>query len=216
MSFHRIASGMGQAAMVKVIDNEVDLGLRIDAIIKEAMRGELYDAALDEKEKQDDAVDDLFGAEKDDEQGDREPGFNKQASDASDDDDTLKNGEVKMSDIVDRLNVIRSGRSLKDSVVKQNMEEYISGLSTTERVALLAFLKGIGQILTGEIPAQQAFDPAKDPASVHMHKTSEKGKETHHIKPNVIAKHGGSGTQSKKTAGEDTTPPIPIAAKRRK
>lgn len=210
----------------RVIDSPLDLGLQIDKIIAEALKGGLHDATLDEKEKQD-AVVDLFGDGGDDSSGEEkqqsssddssdDQGDQEDADKSAHDQESLEKSEVKLSDVVDKLNIIRSGRSLKDSSVKQNMEKYVQGLSSTERVALLAFLKGIGQILTGEIPAQQAIDPTKDPADVHMHKNDAKGKETHHVKPNVIKKSAGGDQPEKKTAGEDTTPPVPISPKRKK
>lgn len=211
----------------RIVDNKIDLGLCIDTIISEAMKGSLYDAGLDEKEKQDAVVNLFGGGDKSDgdDEGQQADSGDDQSSDGSADDkvndknaddENLKSGDVKMSDVVDKLNIIRSGHSLKDSAVKQNMESYIDNLSATERVALLAFLEGIGQILTGVIPAQQAPAPAKDPADVHMHKNDSKGKETHHVKPNVVKKAASAEPPAQKTAGEDTTPPIPIAAKRRK
>lgn len=91
--------------------------------------------------------------------------------------------EVDVEDVIDQLNALRSGKSLKDPVVKKNFEEYFESLKQDERVALLVFLKGIGQVLTGEVSGEAAIAPHEPPSNVEMSKTK---KVT--IKPNVIRK----------------------------
>lgn len=191
----------------------------LNAVIDEGVKSALHQRALNEKEKQMAAassnggggessgggVDDLFGGEG----GGEEDTSSKTMDDES---EKLKQGDIKPKDIVDKLNAIRSGRSFKDSSVSTSMEEYINSLSKAEKVALMAFLKGIAQIVTGEIPAQHASDPGDAPADVQMDKTNEP--QVIHKKPNVIK--GGSGSSGgKKASAEDTTAPAPITPKRR-
>lgn len=61
--------------------------------------------------------------------------------------------------IVDKLNALRGGKSLKDKDVKESFEQYFEGLDKTERQALLAFLTGIAQILTGVEKGSDALEP---------------------------------------------------------
>jgi hypothetical protein len=138
----------------------------------------------------------------------------------------LKTGEVSFDNIVGKLNAIRSGRSFRDDDIKHAMEAYVKSLKKPERVALLAFLKGIAQIVTGEVPGQQAVDPADPDPAVAMKKqgvtqdaghsgTSQSQRRT--IKPNVITKKNGtaSGTAASKGA-EDASPPVPVPIKPRR
>lgn len=194
----------------------------LSAVIDEGVKSALHQRALIEKEKQaatassfggggessGGGVDDLFGGSGD--EGEEEETPSKTMDDES---EKLKQGDIKPKDIVDKLNAIRSGRSFKDSSVSSSMEEYINSLSKAEKVALMAFLKGIAQIVTGEIPAQQASDPSDKPADVKMNKANEP--EVFHKKPNVIKGAPGAGGGSKKPPAEDTTAPAPITPKRR-
>lgn len=195
--------------------------------IGEGMKSALAQKALTEKEKQAAAaggndVDDLFGdgggggdeaAPTDDTGGDEQQDTSSKTMD--DETEKLQKSEVKAKDIVEKLNSIRSGKSFKDSAVSGAMDEWINSLSKTERVALFAFLRGIAQIVTGEVPGQQAEDPGKHPSDVKMDKTNEP--KTVHKKPNVITGHhepGPAGGQ-KKAPEEDTSAPAPITPKRR-
>jgi hypothetical protein len=81
----------------------------------------------------------------------------------------------------------------------------------------MAFLSGIAQIVTGEVPGQNAEAPASPPADVKMQKSNEP--KTVHKRPNVIK---GPGETSKAAPNamtgepeEDSTPPTPIVPKKR-
>lgn len=206
----------------------------ITGLVREGVKSALAQKALTEKEKQVQAtgssgdeessgggVEDLFGGSGD--AGDEETDDN--AGDTSsktmdDEKEKLAKSEVKPRDIVEKLNSIRSGKSFKDSYVAKAMDEYIGSLSKTERVALLAFVKGIAQIVTGEVPAQNAADPGDHPSDVKMQKTNEP--KVIHKDPNVIKGAGdqkpqqaNAGTGKKPPPAEDDTPPAPITPKRR-
>ena len=138
----------------------------------------------------------------------------------------LKSGEVSVKDIVEKLNSIRSGRSFKDSAVSQAIDDYVAKLKKPERVALMSFLQGISQIVTGQVPGQQATAPDAEPADVDMEKGNEP--KTIQKKPNIIKGPGETSKAAPKApaaaggptppgAGseEDTTPPAPIVPKKR-
>lgn len=112
--------------------------------------------------------------------------------------------------VVDKLNAIRSGRSFRDSSVQGSMEQYFNKLSEEERSALLTFLKGISQIVTGEIQGQQAVDPndsAPGP-SIKMSKSGEeKGRKVKNVTVVKSPKHAG-GAPAK--GAEDNSAPLPV------
>lgn len=206
----------------------------LSKVMDEGIKSALAQKALTEKEKQSalapsqqgggdssgGGVDDLFGGGGD--SGDSNDGGDEEnTSSKTMDDETekLQGGEIKAKDVVDKLNSIRSGKSFKDSAVSSSMEEYIDSLSKPEKVALLAFLKGIAQIVTGEVPAQNAEDPSDSPSDVKMQKGDKQ--QVVHKQPNVIKGGGGNGQPQKKPVNtgaggaEDTSAPAPITPKRR-
>lgn len=125
-------------------------------------------------------------------------------AESGDDTSQIASGKVTVDSVIDKLNFIRSGRSFKDAGIKSNLAKYIDGLDTAEKTALLAFLKGISQIVTAEISPEQAIEPADNPAKVEMEKQT-KNKIT--IKPTIL-KSGGAVSK------EDTTGPAPIQPKK--
>lgn len=196
---------------------KVGVGMRafITSVIDEGVKSALAQRSLTEKEKQasmtpkKDAADSLFG---DDSSGAEEE--NKPSKTMDDESEKLKQGDIKPRDIVDKLNSIRSGRSFRDSAVSSAMEDYIESLSKAEKVALMAFLKGIAQIVTGEVTGDNAAEPSDDPADVEMDRTG--APEVIHKKPNVIKSSPAASSPKKKAPGaEDTSAPAPITPKRR-
>lgn len=121
--------------------------------------------------------------------------------------ESLKSGSVSIDDIIEKLNSIRSGKSFKDPEIRKKLDEYFMSLKMPEKVALFAFLKGIAQILTGEIEPKQAIEPEDPAASVTMKKADYKRK----IKPTVV-KASSSKVPSEDTSAPKTTP-APIKAK---
>lgn len=165
-------------------------------IIKESLRSTLQRKALQEKEIQDSMS--TGGDES-------EP--------VDDEKQKLKKGDVSSKDIIEKLNTIRSGKSFKDSNISSALEKYVNDMTKAEKTALLAFLKGISQIVTGEIAADAAIDPSDDPADVEMEKSAGVKKVT--IKPVIIKKAGGE-EKKKPSKEEDTTGPVPITPKAKK
>lgn len=204
-------------------NGRIDLGSYLDTIIKESLKSGLQQKALDEKEKQlkigggNDSGGDQSGqsnkkADPHNRDG-KTSDFNSMKDDSSKTMDSETDGgadgsKIKLDDIVDKLNTIRSGKSFKDSAVQSHFEEYFKSLKEPERVAMLAFLKGIAQIVTGDVAAPQAADPAK--ADVTMHQgphTKEK-----HVKPEIIKKPipPGDDIPKPEKGAEDTSSPIQV------
>lgn len=76
---------------------------------------------------------------------------------------------ITVDDIIEKLNIVRSGRSTKDGDVKRELDEYIAQFDEEEKTALIAFLEGLGQILTSGVESQDAVDP-QDPYSLSIKK----------------------------------------------
>ena len=83
-----------------------------------------------------------------------------------------KQQKITLSMVIEKLNSIRSGHSLKDTDILQQMQQYFHDLNDTERLALYAFLKGIAQVVTGEISGQAATGPSDAPPAVEMQPAS--------------------------------------------
>jgi len=126
--------------------------------------------------------------------------------------------EISSQIIIEKLNTIRSGHSLKRSDIREQMEEYIDALNDAEKVALNAFLEGIAAIITGA----QESDEAEEPRPEVKMKTSKKVVDKVPVKKVVVAdedehaeaKKNRSAKKKTKTTGsstEDTTPPIKVS-----
>jgi hypothetical protein len=205
------------------LNSASDLATFVDSVIAESVKSALHNRALQEKEKQNAASSsssqdnsnsddggelDLFS---NDDSGDEQ---NKPAPSKTMDDETekLKLGNVEPKDIIEKLNSIRSGRSFKDEHVGPAMEQYVNSLSKAEKTALLAFLKGISQIVTGEVSGEDATEPDSNPADVQMQKGANSQKQKH-IEPNVIK---NVAPKSKPKQGtEDSSGPVPITPKKK-
>jgi hypothetical protein len=67
--------------------------------------------------------------------------------------------EPTIGALIDKLNALRGGRSLKDPEVKKSFGQYLSGLTMREKQSLLVFLTGIAQVLAGSAEGTEALDP---------------------------------------------------------
>lgn len=183
------------------------LASAIETIMRESLKTSLYQNAVEEKEKQQMMIDE------EDDDLDTDSSENKTSKTSDTEQEKLKKGDITVDDVVEKLNTIRSGKSFKDEAISSKLSEYIESLTKPEKVALLAFLKGLAQIVTGEIPASSAIDPRSKPADVEMKKGDEK--QTKSIKPNVI-KAPEKEKKEKKPTEEDTSGPVPITPKKGK
>lgn len=134
--------------------------------------------------------------------------------DSKEDSKTMASGDVTSDDIVEKLNTIRSGKSFKDAAIKSSLDKYIGELSTAEKTAMFTFLKGLAQIVTGEVEPEAAVEPSDDPAKVKMEKKPSAGKRVVVKKP-VVVKNKPSAPRAEKSSVEDTSAPEPITPKKR-
>ena len=81
--------------------------------------------------------------------------------------------EVSLDSIISAVKDLRSGRSVDDSRIKQQLRLYFDRLDPFERESMLAFFRGFAGILTGEFDATAAPDPSEEPYSITMSKGEE-------------------------------------------
>ena len=113
------------------------LGVDIDSIIKKALNESLPKDEKSVQDKKTKEMQDFKAPKKDADEIDEEAG-----------EEVTK--KVKAGDIVDLLNTMRSGKTLKDEQVRKNFQAYFDALSGSERVALFSFTKAIADIIAGE------------------------------------------------------------------
>ena len=121
--------------ILKMNNKKIDIfGLDLDSLIVAAIN-ETY--GKDEKSLQ---------KKKAKEMGDFKAEVAKEVDEAPD----AGSKPVKAEDIVKLFNTMRSGKSLKDTVVRKNFQLYFDSLSGSERVALLSYSQAIADIIAGE------------------------------------------------------------------
>lgn len=173
--------------LVKRINNIMKNTIQgiLDKVITEALAGD----SLNEKEKQ-------VKVEK------------SLTVDSDEHDDVTPDQDHTVEDVIEKLNTIRSGRSLRDEDVKQQFSKYYEELSDAEKLALYSLLTGIGQILTTGLDSSEAEEP-EDHDAIHIHATGdtdEEGKKS--IKPHVVKTVTVSDSEDDSL--EDDSPPTPI------
>lgn len=182
----------------------MNISAYINNVIAETLKASLHRKALEEKEKQD-----ATKIKPEQSQDQEQAPQHVQSSKAALDDETMK-GKVELEHVIEKLNSIRSGKSLKTEPVAQSFEQYFNDLNDSEKLALFIFLKGIAQIVTGEVQGSSAVEPEDPPANISMKRGPEVQKK--HIKPNIIKKPIPAGGAAQNV--EDTTAPTPITPKK--
>lgn len=122
-------------------------------------------------------------------------------------------GEVGASfdSVVQAVNNLRAGKSLRDSSIKQQAQNYYDKLSDAERTTLLVFLKALSDIIAGQVDGKDAQDPSQPPVSINM--TSGDEPEEDIQEPAEPAEPVGreqEQQQASEEEEEDTAPPIKV------
>ena len=68
--------------------------------------------------------------------------------------------DATVDDIVDKLNMLRSGKSTKDEEVRDQLAAYWDGMQPGEQQSLFAYLTGLTQIMTAGAVGADATDPS--------------------------------------------------------
>jgi len=114
--------------------------------------------------------------------------------------------EANVDQIINMLNMLRSGKSTKDEEVKKQLGDYFDSLPAGDRQALFVLLSGLTQILTSGIGGANAPAPAKVGIKINAKKKkkddedaeeriknqakanagAEEGEETEEMKPIIV------------------------------
>lgn len=134
--------------------------------------------------------------------------------DADDESSGRVGGEdrVTFTMIRDKLNTIRSGRSLRDKDIRAELKNYIMRLDPDERIALHAFLDGIGQILTAGLSAKDVKEPSEDPYDIKMSRYTKGTKDEDEEEPKGAVRRPVIRSKQRRSI-EDTTAPIKVGQK---
>lgn len=79
--------------------------------------------------------------------------------------------DITFSMIKDKLNVIRSGRSLRDDDIRGELKQYFKELSSAEQEALFVYLDSIAKIITAGLPNEDVDDPSDEPHGLDTDRT---------------------------------------------
>lgn len=164
-------SGKKLEAFLRMLAEESVNKVREDALIGEADEEEEIEAAPEDSEE----VPEEEGAEEESETDiDDETAVKKE-----DDTEAVPPGEdITFYMLRDKLNVIRSGKSLKDADVKGDLQEYVDRLDDVEKEALYIFLDSIGKIMLDEIDGADAEEPSGPIEMTHSEESkSDSGDE---------------------------------------
>lgn len=68
--------------------------------------------------------------------------------------------DVELEDLVDQINFVRSGKSVKDEEIRSELSTYFNRLTSGERQAFMIFISSLSQILTGDKKATDVVYPS--------------------------------------------------------
>lgn len=120
--------------------------------------------------------------------------------------------EVSLDSITSSIKQLRSGKSVDDTVIKDQLRVYFDRLDETERGALLAFLKAFSGILTGVSAGDNAPDPSDPPYNISMSKGEEEvAAEEEPAEPaEEVPDDQEVAPSDDEVEPEDTAPPIKV------
>jgi hypothetical protein len=166
----------------KVKNFRIDTKSKLDNFLKLIVEKSAQDAARalaeDERERQENMSQGLKGLRASDSQGEVEEAegeeeevvkvvTKKQGAEDTPEVPTEKQDveaklekEITLIDLTDSLNLLRSGKSLKDEEVKTNIKAFFDQLSTAERQSMYVYINALAGIMTGTETGKEAADPA--------------------------------------------------------
>jgi len=83
--------------------------------------------------------------------------------------------DVTFDQMINMMNMMRSGKSTKNPDTKQSLKDYFKGLNVGERQAMFVLLSGLTQILAGGVEGKEAPDPSQVGIEINPRKDSGKG-----------------------------------------
>lgn len=134
--------------------------------------------------------------------------------------------QIDADAIIDKFNIIRSGRSLNDRDIKDLMKKYLGSLSDSQRGAVFGILQRIGTIVAPAVDAQRLHAPPEEPSAVkdarlqmlQQKRTAEK--DVKNVAPpsvepksQTMKVKAQSSDAQKNDDEEDNSPPIRVGAR---
>jgi hypothetical protein len=116
----------------------------------------------------------------------------------------MEQGDITTDDVIEKLNAIRAGHSLKDQDVYTDLDRYVNDLDVAEKTALFAYLKGISEIVSRQKSGEDAVAPPDQAPDVDMQKKNVQQSPQNTKKSNVHVKQNRGG------GGEKMNAPLPI------
>jgi len=168
------------------------LGLDLDSLVEKYVIQEASDIRGGEKDLQKSKAKELkpFKYRESDNDKDADEGEGSSEEDSTKNTTVVKVKEdslpeITLGKIIDLINMIRSGKSMKDEAVLAAFKQYYQRLNGSERVALYAFLTGISGLVveideegSGSGDAGDGDTPSQEPYGIEMKKQAPKhGKE---------------------------------------
>jgi len=121
--------------------------------------------------------------------------------------------EVSLDSISDAVKDLRSGRSVDDSKMKEQLRQYFDRLDPLEREALLTFMRAFAGILTGGFQGSDAPDPSEPPSNIKMSGSdSEEEVEVSSEESEEVEAGSEAETDEEEEEVEDSSPPIRAGA----
>ena len=150
------------------------------------------------------------------EQEDEEPPAEEPAEEPSEEPEeesepTSDSGTVGSSfdSVVQAVNNLRAGKSLRDSSIKQQAQVYYNKLTEDERTTLLVFLDALSNIIAGQVDGKDAQDPSDPPSSIKI-TSGEESEEVTQVADTPNEDTPEEDSPEEDTPEEDNTPPIKV------
>ena len=150
------------------------------------------------------------------EQEDEEPPAEEPAEEPSEEPEeesepTSDSGPVGASfdSVVQAVNNLRAGKSLRDSSIKQQAQVYYDKLTEDERTTLLVFLDALSNIIAGQVDGKDAQDPSDPPSSIKI-TSGEESEEVTQVADTPNEDTPEEDTPEEDSPEEDNTPPIKV------
>jgi hypothetical protein len=118
--------------------------------------------------------------------------------------------EVSLDSIAEKIKIMRSGRSVDDSSVKDQSRVYFDILSEPERRALYIFLDALAGIMTGAVDGQHAPDPSDHNVSISRKREEQEVSQDQEVELKSKVKLDSEEEESEEEESEDTSPPIQV------
>lgn len=118
--------------------------------------------------------------------------------------------DVTFAQVVNMMNMMRSGKSAKDPDTKKKLGSYFKGLNPGERQALFVLLSGLTQILSAGVEGTEAPDPSQVGIQIKPKPSDKDSPSEPSTKMKTSAKTPGSPASISNTFGSEPKEDLPI------